>query len=200
MKTKRTVLLSLILLSSLLAAGPLAAAEYQIDTAHSTVGFQVRHMAISRTNGIFDEYSGTFNYDPDDPGAWSCEVTIQAASVNTNNDKRDEDLRSPNFFDVAKFPTLTFKSTGVALADESEGTLTGDLTIHGVTKPVVLDLEVLGTVTDPWDNERAGFSATTRINRKDFGLQYNNVLETGGLVVGDEVKITLEIEGIKKKQ
>jgi len=194
------VIFTLLLLISMGAAGPLAAAEYTVDPAHSTIGFQVRHMAISKTNGEFDDYTGTFSFERGQPETWSCEAVIQAASVNTNNEKRDDHLRSPDFFNVEDFPTITFVSTGVRMEDDYEGVLTGDLTIHGVTKSVSLDFEFLGTVTDPWGNERAGFSATTKINRQEFGLTYNNVLEAGGLVVGDEIKITLEIEGIKNAE
>lgn len=200
MKILRTTFFLLILLMGLTAAGPLAAAEFQIDAAHSTVGFQVKHMAISKTNGSFGDFAGTFNFEPGKPETWSCEATIQAASITTNNDKRDEHLRSPDFFDAAEFPTLTFKSTGLTMDDDMEGTLKGDLTIHGVTKAVELDFEVLGTATDPWGNERAGFSASGKINRKDFGLTYNSVMEAGGLMVGEGVKITLEVEGIQNKE
>ena len=195
----RTIL-PLLLLLSVAVAGPLAAAEYTVDVSHSTIGFQVRHMAISKTNGTFDDYTGSFSFEPDQANTWSCEAVIQASSVNTNNQKRDDHLSSPDFFNVAEFPTITFVSTAVKMEDAFEGILTGDLTIHGVTKSVAMDFEFLGTVTDPWGNERAGFSATTKINRQDFGLSYNNVLEAGGLVVGDEVKITLEIEGIKNTE
>jgi polyisoprenoid-binding protein YceI len=200
MKSRRLIILNSLLLLTLVVTTPLAAAEYQIDASHSTIGFQVRHMAISKTNGVFDDYTGSFSFEPGKPETWTCEAVIQTKSVNTNNEKRDDHLRSDEFFNAAEFPTLTFKSTGVKMEDETEGTLKGDLTIHGVTKPVELDFEVLGTVTDPWGNERAGFSATLKINRQDFGLSYNSVLEAGGLVVGDGVKITLEIEGIKNKE
>ncbi|MEN8006293.1 MAG: YceI family protein [Candidatus Krumholzibacteriota bacterium] len=187
----------LLLLATL--AGPLAAAEYLIDSAHSTIGFQVRHMAISKTNGHFRDFTGSFSFEPGRPDGWSCEAVIQAESISTDNQKRDDHLRSDEFLDVANFPTLTFKSTGVELENDSEGVLKGDLTLHGVTKSVELDLEFLGTVTDPWGNDRAGFSASLTINRKDFGLTYHTVMEAGGLVVGDKVKITLEIEGILNK-
>ena len=197
MKNLRFLVLTALLLFPLVAAGPLAAAEYQIDASHSTIGFQVRHMAISKTNGNFDDYTGSFSFEPGQPDSWSCEVVIEAKSINTNNQKRDDHLRSDEFLDVAKFTTLTFKSTGVAMENATEGVIKGDLTLHGVTKPVELKLEILGTVTDPWGNERAGFSASVKINRKDYGLSYNSMMEAGGLVVGDEVKITLEIEGIK---
>ena len=197
MKNQRSLILLSLLLFTLAAVGPATAAEYQIDVSHSTVGFQVKHMAISKTNGVFDDFTGTFSFEPGKPETWICEAVIQAASINTNNEKRDDHLRNEDFFNVAEFPTIPFKSTGVKMDDDSEGTLKGDLTIHGVTKPVEMDFEVLGTVTDPWGNERAGFSATLKINRQDYGLSYNSVLEAGSLVVGDEVKITLEIEGIK---
>jgi len=200
MNNRHLVFLNSLLLFTLAVVSPLAAAEYQIDVSHSTIGFQVRHMAISKTNGVFDDFTGSFSFEPGKPETWSCEAVIQAASINTNNDKRDEHLTSEDFFNAAEYPTLSFKSTGVIMEDESEGVLQGDLTIHGVTKPVEMAFEVLGTVTDPWDNERAGFSANVKINRQDFGLSYNNVLEAGGLVVGDDVKITLEIEGIKNKE
>jgi polyisoprenoid-binding protein YceI len=200
MNNRHLVFLNSLLLFTLAVVSPLAAAEYQIDVSHSTIGFQVRHMAISKTNGVFDDFTGSFSFEPGKPETWSCEAVIQAASINTNNDKRDEHLTSEDFFNAAEYPTLSFKSTGVKMEDESEGVLMGNLTIHGVTKPVELDFEVLGTVTDPWDNERAGFSANVKINRQDFGLSYTNVLEAGGLVVGDEVKIFLEIEGIKNKE
>ncbi len=199
MKIARITTLVFLFLFVVAAAGPLAAGEYEIDSSHSTIGFQVRHMAISKTNGSFEDYTGSFSFEPGNPDSWSCEAVIQAKSINTNNEKRDDHLRSDEFFDVANFPTLTFKSTGVAMENDSEGTLKGDLTIHGITKPVEMNLEALGTVTDPWGNERAGFTATIKINRKDYGLEYHSVMEAGGLVVGDEIKITLEIEGILKK-
>jgi len=200
MKISRIISSVFLFLFIVVAAGPLTAGEYNIDSSHSTIGFQVRHMAISKTNGNFEDYTGSFSFEPGNPDSWSCEAVIQVESINTNNQKRDDHLRSDEFFDVANFPTLTFKSTGVAMENDSEGILKGDLTLHGVTKPVELHLEVLGTVTDPWGNERAGFSATLKMNRKDYGLKYHSVMEAGGLVVGDEVKITLEIEGVLKKE
>lgn len=202
MKIFRPLIAVVLLLSLAVSAGAAecAGGNYQVDAAHSAVGFQVKHMAISKTRGTFDDYTGSFCFWPGKPETWSCEAVIQAISVNTGNDKRDEHLRSEDFFNAAEFPTLSFKSTGFKMEDDDEGTMTGELTIHGVTKTVEFELEVMGTVTDPWGNERAGFSASTKINRQDFGLSYNSVLEAGGLVVGDEVKITLEIEGIKNKE
>jgi polyisoprenoid-binding protein YceI len=212
MRNPRSFLSIVLLLSTLVVAGPVDAAEYQIDPSHSTVGFQVRHMAISKTNGVFDDYSGSFSFEPGKPETWSCEATIQAASINTNSrswdrtypradpyGNRDDHLRSDDFFNVAKFPTLTFQSTGVKMDDDSEGCLKGYLTIHGVTKSVEMDFEILGTATDQWGNDRAGFTATLKINRQDYGLSYNRLLEAGSMVVSDEVEITLEIEGIKNK-
>ena len=199
MKNFRPLILTVLLLSTAAAALPATAADYDVDVAHSSVGFEVKHMAISKTRGTFDDYTASFTFEPGKPETWSCEAVIQAASVNTNNEKRDEHLRSEDFFDVAKVPTLTFKSTSVKMEDDEEGVMTGELTIHGVTKTVELELELLGTVTDPWGNERAGFSAETKINRKDYGLTYNSVMEAGGLLIGEEVKITIEIEGIKAK-
>ncbi|MCB1182472.1 YceI family protein [bacterium] len=183
----------------LVAAVPVLGATYDIDGSHSSVNFQIKHLAISKVNGTFDSFEGSFEFVPGQPDQWSVAATIDAASVNTGNKDRDDHLRNPDFFDVAKYPTLSFKSTSLEMANETEGTLKGELTMHGVTKAVELDLELLGTVTDPWGNERAGFSASGKINRKEWGLTYNAALETGGLVLGEDVKITLEIEGIKRK-
>ncbi len=173
------------------------AAEYTFDKTHSEIGFQVKHLAISKVNGKFGDYSGGFNFVPGDPAAWTAQITIQAASINTENAKRDEHLRSADFFDAKQFPTLTFQSTGVTMTDDTEGVVTGNLTMHGVTKPVKLDLEFLGTVTDPWGNEKVGFSMSGKISRQEWGLNWNNVLESGGLVVSDMVKLMIEVEGNK---
>jgi polyisoprenoid-binding protein YceI len=195
---KRTVL-KVVTATLLLGATPLLAATYDIDAAHSSVNFQIKHLAISKVNGTFNEFSGSFVLVEGQPEKWQVSATIQAASIDTGNKDRDDHLRNPDFFDVAQHPTLTFESTGVKMENDSEGKLMGNLTMHGVTKPVELDLEFLGTVTDPWGNERAGFSASAKINRKDWGLTYNSALETGGLLIGEDVKITLEVEGIKAK-
>jgi polyisoprenoid-binding protein YceI len=194
----RAALLALTI-TTVLAAGPAQAATYVIDKAHSSVGFEVRHLAISKVRGTFDDFAGTFNYTPGQPGDWSVEATAQAASINTNNEDRDNHLRSADFFEAEKFPTLTFKSTAVEMANENEGVLRGELTMHGVTQVVEFELEFMGAATDPWGNEKAGFSATAEINRKDFGLNWNKALETGGLVVGEDVKIVLDIQGTKEK-
>lgn len=181
------------------AAAPVLAADYSVDVSHSSVNFQIKHLAISKVNGSFPGFEGTFTYDPDKPEATRADAVIQLASVNTGNEKRDEHLQSPDFFDVAQFPTMTFTTTSVKMKSAEEGTVTGDLTLHGVTKPVTLDLEISGMATDPWGNERVGASLSGEINRKDWGLTWNKAMETGGLLVGEDVKITLEIEGIKSK-
>jgi polyisoprenoid-binding protein YceI len=147
-------------------------------------------------HGRFDRFDGTIEFDPKDPKATVVRGTIESASIDTNHEKRDKHLRSADFFDVEKYPTLTFESTGVTHVNGKNGKLAGSLTIHGVTKPVVLDVTFLGRGKDPWGNVRAGFTATLNIDRKDFGLNWNKVLETGGVLVGDEVAIRIDAEGI----
>jgi polyisoprenoid-binding protein YceI len=173
--------------------------QWQIDPAHSAAHFSVRHLMISNVRGEFTNISGSALMDPADLSNSSVEVTIQAASLSTREPQRDEHLRSADFFDVAKYPTLTFRSKRI----ESQGAeylkLVGDLTIHGVTKEVTLDIEgPTPAIKDPWGNVRVGVTGSTKINRKDFGLVWNTLTETGGLVVGDEVKITIEAELIQK--
>lgn len=193
----KKMLLTLALTAVL--AVPAVAADYQIDTSHSSVNFQIKHLAISKVNGAFLDFTGTFSYDPADPAATRAEAVIQVASVDTGNEKRDEHLRNSDFFDVEKFPTMTFKTTSVKMGSATEGQVTGDLTMHGVTRPVTLELEIHGTATDPWGNERVGASLSGTVPRKEWGLTYNAPLEAGGLVLGEDVKISLEIEGIKNK-
>jgi len=176
-------------------SSPLFAAIYQIDTSHTTVGFKIRHL-FSNVMGRFDQFEGMIDYEPGKPETWKVDATIQAASINTNVAARDKHLKSPDFFDVEKFPALTFKSTGVTDATPSGAKLNGLLTIHGVEKPVTLDLQIHGAGKDPWGNTRAGFTATTQVNRKDFGLIWNETVETGQLLVGEDVEITLEVEAV----
>jgi polyisoprenoid-binding protein YceI len=172
---------------------------WQIDPAHTNVEFSVRHMMISNVKGQFQKTSGTVDVNGKDPTSAKIDATIDATSINTRVDKRDAHLKSPAFLDVDKFPTITFKSTKVEADGPGKWKVTGDLTLHGVTKPVVLDVESTGTpVTDPMGNTRAGASATTKISRKDFGLTWNQPLETGGVMVGDEVAISIDVEAIKK--
>lgn len=172
---------------------------WQIDPAHTNVEFSVRHMMISNVKGQFQKTSGTITINGNDPTSAKIDATIDAASINTRVDKRDAHLKSPAFLDVDKYPTITFKSTKVEAAGPGKWKVTGDLTLHGATKPVVLDVEGTGTpITDPMGNTRAGASASTKINRKDFGLTWNQPLETGGVMVGDEVAISIDVEAIKK--
>lgn len=176
-----------------------SASTWSIDPDHSTVGFKVKHMMVSNVYGKFEKHAGVIELDDKDITKSKVQVTIDTNSVNTNVQKRDEHLRSADFFDVAKHPTMTFVSKKVAKAGKDRLKVTGDLTLHGVTKQVVLDVEgPTKESKDPWGNIRKGVTATTKINRKDFGLVWNGVLETGGVAVGDEVTITLEIEAIRK--
>lgn len=187
--------LVLVGLLSLVASPSVGAATYTLDTAHTTVGFRIRHL-LSYVQGTFNEFEGTFDYDPDHPESWKAAATIQAASIDTRVEKRDHHLRSADFFDVEQFPTMTFTSTKATDVTKTGAKLHGLLTIHGVERPVVLDVEIHGVAKDPWGNVRSGFTATTIINRTDFGVKWNQALETGQWLVGDEAQITLEVEGV----
>ncbi len=188
----------LVLVGTLLFTASAKAAVYQVDPDHTTVSFKIRHL-FSNVEGVFTKFDGKIEYEPGKPESWGTEGTIQAGSIDTRVDKRDAHLRSADFFDVEKFPTISFKSTKVTEGTDSHAKLEGLITIHGVEKPIVLDVEIHGVGKDPWGNVRAGFTATTKLNRKDFGLTWNQALETGQLLVGDEVTITLEVEGILKQ-
>lgn len=178
-----------------------AAATWNIDPDHSSVGFKVKHLMISNVRGSFDKHTGTIELNEKDITKSKVKVSIDTTSINTNVQKRDDHLRSADFFDVTKFPVMTFVSKKVAKAGKDKLKVTGDLTLHGVTKEVVLNVDgPTKESKDPYGNIRKGATATTTINRKDFGLTWNAALETGGVVVGDEVNITLEIEMIKAKE
>lgn len=180
-------------------ATPLQAAVYTADTSHSTVGFSVRHLMITNVRGEFTDFTATVNWDPANLDAFSVEAVIKAASINTQNQRRDDHLRNPDFFDVEKFPELRFVSKKVA-RDGAGLKVTGDLTMHGVTREVVLSVEgPTPPITDPWGNERIGVSATTKINRTDYGLTWNRALEAGGVTVGEEVTINLDLSLVKQK-
>ena len=180
--------------------GHAATSTWEIDPNHSAVQFAVRHMAISTVRGAFTKVSGTVQWDDQDITKSTVEVTIDAASVDTRVADRDKDLRSDHFFDVSKYPTITFKSKRVEQAGSGKLKVTGDLTIHGTTKEVVLDVDgPTPAVKDPWGNERAAATATTKINRQDFGVKWNATMDNGGVVVGDDVTITIDIEMVKKK-
>lgn len=184
-------------LGTLLVAPPAWATTYAIDRDHTTVSFKIRHL-FSKVEGTFNEFEGSFEYVPGQPELWKAEAFIQAASIDTRVEKRDTHLRSKDFFDVAQYPAIIFTSTGVTEVTEGGAKLEGLLMIHGVEHPVALDLTIHGEGRDPWGNLRSGFTATTTISRKDFGLAWNEMVETGQLLVGDEVEITLEVEGIVK--
>jgi polyisoprenoid-binding protein YceI len=172
---------------------------YQIDTQHSSAQFKVRHMMIANVKGEFDKVAGTVDYDPANPAASKVEATVDVASVSTRETDRDNHLKSPDFFDVAKYPHISFKSTGVAKDGAGAYKVAGDLTIRGVTKPVTLEVESFtDEIKDPWGFMRRGATATARINRKDFGMEFNIPLDSGGFVVGDNIDITLDVEMTRK--
>ncbi|HME07616.1 MAG TPA: YceI family protein [Bryobacteraceae bacterium] len=184
-----------------LLAAPLVsqAATWQIDPNHSAAQFSVRHMMISTVRGQFQKMTGTAEFDPANPAKSGIDVTIDAASVDTRQEMRDKDLKSPNFFDVEKYPTLTFKSKRVVAAGPGKLKLTGDLTIHGTTKEVTFDVDgPTAPIKDQRGTQHVGASATTTISRKDFGMLYNKALETGGVLVGDEVNLTIDVEMTSK--
>lgn len=174
------------------------AAHYRIDPEHSAVTFKVRHL-VGTVSGRFDRFTGSFDYDRDRPGVWKASATVDAGSVNTNNARRDAHLRSEDFLDVAQFPALTFVSKKAQTLSADRARVEGVLTIHGVSKTVALLVEVLGVGPDPFGGpEKAAFAATVRIDRHDFGLDWSPGIEAGGVLVGDEVDILLEIEGIRQ--
>jgi len=191
--------LAVLSLCLLLSAGAVSAASetYKIDVAHSSVGFSIRHF-FSKVPGQFKTFEGTIALDPKDLSKATVNVSIDAVSIDTAVPDRDKHLRSPDFFDVAKFPRITFVSTEVTPGGPNKAKVKGNLTIKGVTRPVILEAEVLGMGPDPWGGYRGGFQAKTTINRNDFGVSYNKVLEGGGLMLGEDVEILLNVEGIRE--
>ncbi len=181
-------------LASLITASALFAGTYNVDVSHSNIGFKVKHLMISNVSGKFDKFNGTFEYDEKTKTVTSLTGNIEAASINTENEKRDTHLKSVDFFEVTKYPNLTFKLDKI-----SDDSAFGKLTIHGITKDIKLDFENNGSIKDPWGNTRVGLSLSGKINRKDFGLTWNKALEVGGVVVGDEIKLDIELEGILAK-
>lgn len=171
-----------------------------IDQSHSEIHFSAKHMMISTVRGSFGSFQGTVEADEATPAAAKVNVTIDVASINTRNEQRDAHLRSPDFFDVENYPTMTFTSNRVELTGEESGKLYGDLTIKGVSKPVVLDFEYAGQAKSPWGTTSAGFSAHTKINRKDWGLNWNVALETGGWLVSDNITIGIELELVNQPE
>ena len=186
--------------AALLLPAAVPAAEWQVDSAHAAAQFAVKHMMISTVRGEFKGVTGTVNWDAQDITKSTVNVTIDATTVNTGEPKGDGHLKSPDFFDVAKFPTMTFKSTKIETAGDGKLKVTGDLTIHGVTKSVILDVDgPTQAIKDPYGNERVALSGTTKINRQDFGVKWNSPMEGGGVVVGDEVNITIDAELVKAR-
>lgn len=194
---KRILLAAAVL--CIVAPGLLHAASWEFDPDHTGVHFKVRHLMVSSVRGEFEKVAGKIVYDDSDVTKSTADITIEAASINTRVAKRDEDLRSPDFLDVARHPKITFRSKRVETAGNGALRMTGDLTIRGVTKEVVLAVEgPSSAVKDPWGNLRVGGHATTKIRRKEFGLIWNKTLETGGVVVGDEVEIDIDVEILRK--
>lgn len=188
-----------LLIAALFAATPLFAAEaFKIDGAHSLADFRIRHM-MSNVTGKFGAMEGTVNLDRANPEKSSVDFTINAASINTANENRDKHLRSADFFDVEKYPTITFKSTSVTAAGKDQYNVTGRLTMRGVTKEVTLPVTFLGYAKDPWGKERAGFELETTLNRKDYGINWNKALDQGGYLLADDVKVSISIEAVQQK-
>ncbi len=176
----------------------MALEKWEIDSSHSGIHFSVRHMVVAKVRGQFARWSGSFVDENGDLSRGKAEVVIDASSIETGVADRDKHLRSPDFLDVASFPQITFKSTRVENLGSDSLRVAGDLTIRGVTREVVLEVESAGQTKDPWGNVRAGFTAKTSLDRKDFGLAWNQVLEAGGVMVGDRVTIEIEVEAVRQ--
>lgn len=174
--------------------------SWTIDAAHSQIQFTVRHMMISNVRGRFENFTGTVEFDEKNPSNLSIDITIDAASINTRDAQRDAHLTSADFLNAEQHPHMTFKSTRSERVDDNNFKVTGDLTIAGITHPVTLDVEYAGTALSPWGTTSAGFSARAKISRKEWGLVWNAALETGGVLVGDEIKIDIEVELVKQAQ
>jgi len=198
MTRKLTTLLAVSLAVATLASPLLAADTWVSDKTHSEATFSIRHL-VSKLSGRFNDFTTNISVDPAKPEASSVEFAIKAGSIDTQNPDRDKDLRSPSFFDVEKFPEITFKSTKISSTAKDKYDVTGNLTMHGVTKEVTLPVSFLGFAKDPWGNEKAGFEVTTTLNRKDYGLLWNKNLDNGGYLLGDDVAVSINLEAVKKK-
>ena len=196
MKLRRRALSALLPLALAL---PAAADTWNVDKAHSVVGFEIRHL-VGKVQGRFGEFSGTVTGDPAKPESSTVAFTIKTASISTNEEKRDAHLKSPDFFDAEKNPEIAFRSTSIKPGAAGHYLVTGPLTMHGVTKDVTLDVTLAGPMKDPWGNQRAGLEATTTINRKDWGIVWNKVLDAGSAMLGDDVKIAIELEVTRKTE
>lgn len=194
MKRFSSVLFTVLLFSAFNLTA--SAATYNIDPGHSSVTFKIRHL-FSKVTGNFNEFEGSIQYDSANPDASAAEAKIKTASIDTHVDQRDKHLRSADFFDAEKFPEITFKGTKYTKTSETAGKLEGVLNLHGVEKPVMLDVEIHGSGKDSSGKQRAGFSGTTKIDRKEFGIIWNKALDAGSVMLGDEVEIQIEIEGVE---
>lgn len=194
MQTKRIMLGVASALA--LATVMVSAASYQVDTVHSTVGFAIKHLGISEVRGDFTKFSGTIDYDAAKPEEFKASGTVDVASINTGNKTRDDHLRSPDFFDVAKFPEIKFAVSSVQ-KDASGWVVKGQFTMHGVTKEIALRGELAGPIQDPMGKTRIGITAATTLNRQDYGLTFNKTLDKGGLMIGNDVKISFNIEAVQ---
>lgn len=186
-----------VLASALSASVAFAADRYELDPAHTLIGFSVRHLVINNVKGRFTDFSGTILYDENDIAHSSVSLNIKAASINTGVDKRDDDLRSANFLDVAKYPEITFRSARIEKRGDGYAAL-GHLTMHGVSKEVALPFTINGKIKDPWGNQRIGVEASLTLNRQDWGIAYSKAMDNGGLIVGNEVKTEFNVEAVKK--
>jgi len=196
MKTRRTLFAALMAAAVAATAG--AADTYTFDKVHSDVGFQIRHL-VSKVRGRFTDYEGTILVDKAKPEASSVELKIKAASIDTGNENRDKDLRSPNFFEVEKYPEITFKSTKITPKGGDRYDVTGTLTMHGVSKEVTLPVTFLGFVSAGRMGDRAGFETSITLNRKDYGIVWNRPLDVGGTILGDDVLVSINVEANKKQ-
>lgn len=193
MKRIMLVLIGLAIAASV-GAGNVQAAVYEIDPAHSTIGFAVKHLVVSTTRGQFDQYTSNITYDSADLSSFSADVVIEANGINTNNEKRDAHLKSADFFDVENFPTITFKGKAISKNDEGGLTIAGDLTIKGVTKAIEIPVTIEGPIQSPQGFSAIGIAGEVSINRQDFGITWNKTLDSGGLMVADNVRLLIEIE------
>jgi polyisoprenoid-binding protein YceI len=172
------------------------AAHYNIDDSHSHVGFTIKHL-VSHVKGEFKEFGGSFEFDPAKPEDTKGTFSAKTGSISTNNVKRDEHLKSPDFFDAKKFPEITLSNLKVSKKGDAQFEAQGDLTMHGVTKPVIFEVEFGGTAVDPWGGHRAGFTATTKVARKDFGIVWNKTLDAGGVMLGEDVMLDIQLEAVE---
>ena len=197
MKSLKVLSVGVVLTAGLLLSSLVWADDYAIDKIHSTIGFSVKHMMVSKTNGVFKDYDGTIKFDPNDLAGSKIEITVQAGSIDTRMDKRDEHLKGPEFLDATKFPTMTFVTKSIA--KEGDGyNLTGDLTIKGVTKEVTIPAEISGPVNSPMGGTVIGIDAHFKVNRQDYGVSFNKVIDNGGLMVSDDVNVEVSFEAGKK--